>query len=120
MHVHELVDFVSDEARRCAVFVDQYLQEHKKKVAQGNISVGSNVIYIVPNKYVLGRDNIFFLRPFIVKNNATLILSKGGKVIKKKKLLHIQPSEMIRFIVKKEVLNKSLLTTESSLEISIQ
>jgi hypothetical protein len=30
-----------------------------------------------------------------VKNNAMLVVSVGGKIIREKKLIHVQPSEMI-------------------------
>lgn len=120
LHVHDLVDFVSEEARTCTGYVYQYLQKGLTKIRQGRVAAGANVIYVVPNKYAEDKDNIFYLRPFIVKNNATLILSCNGKTLKKKRLLHIQPSEMIRFTVKKEEIHKSLVSPDSSLEISIQ
>ncbi|MBN2534611.1 MAG: FAD-dependent oxidoreductase [Spirochaetales bacterium] len=117
LHVHDLVDFVSEEARTCAGYVYRYLQEGFADVRQGKVAAGSNVIYVVPNKYAADKENVFYLRPFIVKNNATLTLASNGKVLKKKKLLHIQPSEMIRFTVKQAELK---VLPDASLEISIQ
>lgn len=120
LHVHDLVDFVSEEAKTCAGYVYGYIKNTLTKINQGNVTAGSNVIYVVPNKYAAAKENVFYLRPFIVKNNATLILSSRGNVLKKKKLLHIQPSEMIRFTVKQEEIKKALPAPGASLDISIQ
>ncbi|MBN2442948.1 MAG: FAD-dependent oxidoreductase [Spirochaetales bacterium] len=120
LHVHDLVDFVSEEAKKCAGFVFDYIKKGESKELQGNVSVGANVIYVIPNKYATDTDNTFYLRTFILKNNATLTLTHNGKVIKTRKLIHIQPSEMIRFTVEKDVLNKADITPGASLEISIQ
>jgi thioredoxin reductase len=120
LHVHDLVDFVSEESKRCADFVAAYITSSLPVSSQGTVRAGSNVIYVVPNKFSVKQDNIFFFRPFIVKNNVALSVSLNGKVIKTKKLLHVQPSEMIQLILKQEDLMGGPLEKDDVLDLSLQ
>ncbi len=115
LHIHDLVDYVSEEAISAANFAFQYLDkgfEQYYTLTPGNIQThihpktvvktglfetepSANVKYVIPNKYNPTRDNRFFMRSLIVKNNAKLIIKAGESIIKEKKLLHVQPSEMI-------------------------
>jgi len=61
------------------------------------VTAGANVRYVVPNTCAAGRENVFFLRPLLVKNDARLEVSVNGEVVKTRRLPHVQPSEMIRF-----------------------
>ncbi len=118
LHVHDLVDKASEEARRCAAYVASYVKGESESYTQYKVTSGPNVIYVIPNHYVLERDNLFFLRSFIVKNNAWLVIKAGGRVIREKKLLHVQPSEMIDFILEKKD-TEGIRRDDAALEISI-
>jgi thioredoxin reductase len=120
LHVHDLVDYVSQEAKRCTDFVAAYITSALPDSPQGTVRAGSNVIYVVPNRFRFEQDNIFFFRPFIVKNNVTLSVSLNGKEIKTKKLLHVQPSEMIQLPLKQEELEGGRSGNDDVLDISIQ
>jgi NADPH-dependent 2,4-dienoyl-CoA reductase/sulfur reductase-like enzyme len=98
LHVHDLVDYAVEEARRCGEAVDRFLSG--ERVKQFRLMPGANVRSVVPNYYAPERENVLYLRPLIVKNDAILSLQIGGVEIKKRKLVHVQPSEMIRFSVK--------------------
>jgi NADPH-dependent 2,4-dienoyl-CoA reductase/sulfur reductase-like enzyme len=118
LHVHDLVDKASEEAKMCAGFVCAYIKGTPDTRMQHKVVSGSNVIYVVPNYYVSGRDNLFFLRSFIVKNNARLVVSVGGELIREKKLVHVQPSEMIDLELEKQELEK-IDEENAAMEISI-
>jgi hypothetical protein len=95
LHVHDLVDFVTEEARRCGDRVVAYLHgEQKQKMLA--VIPGANVRYVVPNSFAPGRQNVLFLRPLVVKNDALLEVRVGAQEIKSRRLAHVQPSEMIR------------------------
>jgi NADPH-dependent 2,4-dienoyl-CoA reductase/sulfur reductase-like enzyme len=98
LHVHDLVDYAVEEARRCGEAVGRFLSG--ERVKQFRLMPGANVRSVVPNYYAPERENVLYLRPLIVKNDAILSLQIGGVEIKKRKLVHVQPSEMIRFSVK--------------------
>ncbi len=98
LHVHDLVDFVVDEGRRCGRAVVRYLSG--ESVRQFRLAAGANLRSVVPSFYAPDRENIIFMRPMIVKNDAVLSLRIDGTEFKRKKLMHIQPSEMIRLVIK--------------------
>ena len=118
LHVHDLVDFVSEESQRCGSYVCDYL-DSRKEDEQYSVGPGSNIKYVIPNKFSAQRDNKFYMRSMIVKNHANLVLNLDGKEILRKKLTHIQPSEMISYTLKKEELPLEALSGESRLEISL-
>ena len=118
LHVHDLVDYVSEESRRCGAFVCDYL-EKKKAETQYVVCSGSNLKYVVPNKFSADRDNEFYMRSMIVKNHAELVLTLNGRELLRKKQTHIQPSEMISYTLKKEDLPQEELSGDSCLEISL-
>ncbi len=98
LHVHDLVDFVTEESERCGRYVSNYLD--KKIPAEQFRSIpGQNVKYLVPNYYSPINENKFYLRTMVVKNRAELIVKVNDKEILRKKLKHIQPSEMISFSI---------------------
>lgn len=107
LHVHDLVDFVSEEASRCGRYVSEFLRkEHQSKADQYPVRAGSNIKYVVPNNYTPERENKFFLRSMVVGNNVELLLKINGEEIRRKKVKHVQPSEMISFTLKeKDVIN---------------
>ncbi len=94
LHVHDLVDYVAEEARRCGQAIGRYLAGQPPR--QFRLVPGANVRSAVPNFYTPDRENVIYLRSLVVKNDAQLELSVGGVEIRKRKLAHVQPSEMIR------------------------
>jgi NADPH-dependent 2,4-dienoyl-CoA reductase/sulfur reductase-like enzyme len=98
LHVHDLVDFVTEEARGCAGQAARYLAGDPRE-AMLPVSPGANVRSIVPNACAPGRRTVLMLRSLVVKNDARLVVSRGGQEIRTKRLAHVQPSEMIRVVL---------------------
>jgi hypothetical protein len=97
LHVHDLVDFVSEEAERCAQGVIRYLErgpdyQHKRT----RLIPGHNVRYLVPNQIDPQQEIGLFLRPLIVGRNVYVNVKADGHRIKHKKYRQVQPSEMIQ------------------------
>jgi thioredoxin reductase len=120
LHVHDLVDYVSEESARCGDFVSQYLADTKTKEIQYPVKAGSNIKYVNPSKFIVTRVNRFYFRPLIVKRNAVLTLSIGGTIIKTQKLLRVQPSEMIRIEIGPRELCAITDFENKTLEVSVQ
>jgi NADPH-dependent 2,4-dienoyl-CoA reductase/sulfur reductase-like enzyme len=116
LHVHDLVDFVSEESERCAYSVVQYLKGGPEP-PQNPITAGANVKYVIPNRYRSETDNRFYLRSLIVKNRAELVVSLGGRALVRRKLAHVQPSEMVSFVL--EAAHLSEAPDGEELEVSI-
>ena len=116
LHVHDLVDFVSEESERCASFVVEYLKGGSEP-RQHPIIPGANVRYVIPNRYRPETQNRFYLRSLIVKNRAELVVSLGGRALVRRKLAHVQPSEMVSFAL--EAAHLSGAPDGKELEVSI-
>jgi len=96
LHVHDLVDYVTEEAESTGESVARRLGGAPAGPAQQRVAAGANVRYVVPNSWVPGRANDFFLRSLVVKNDAELSVSVDGREVSSRRLSHVQPSEMIR------------------------
>ncbi len=107
LHIHDLVDFVTMEAERAAESMIKYI-EGKLKRKMYKTSNGPNVKYVIPNKYDPSEKTTFFLRSLIVKNNAKLIVNLNDSTILEKRLIHVQPSEMLSISIPKEKLTKEI------------
>jgi len=118
LHVHDLVDYVSEESQRCGAFVCDYLKNSAKQKQYALVS-GSNLKYVIPGSFSRERDNHFYMRSLIVRNHAELVFTLDGREMKRKKIRHIKPSEMISFTLKKEELESHEMTDDSRLEISL-
>lgn len=117
LHVHDLVDFVTEESRRTGAFVADYLRGNTPK-REHKAKAGANVRYVVPQKFNPDTDNKFFFRPMIVKNKAEIQIRLNNNIIKTIKKNHIQPSEMESIILKKEDLAEADKLIDPSIEIS--
>lgn len=119
LHVHDLVDYVCEEAERCAGYVCSYL---RGDAAPQELTVrgGSNVKYTVPNKCSPSMKNRIYLRPLVVKNKAELVISCDGEVLKTRKLSHVQPSEMVSCELSALDFAGRKFSSESILEVGIR
>lgn len=119
LHVHDLVDYVSEESSRCGASAAAWLKGKGMPETQYPVTSGSNVKYVLPNRYSPERNMKFYLRSLIVKNKAELVITLDGEPIKKKKLMHIQPSEMISVNLAPEDLSGVKDLKENRLVVSI-
>lgn len=94
LHIHDVVDFVAEESRRMGRAMVDYL-EARNRPTELPVAAGSNVRYIIPGRASLPENNRFYLRSFIAKVGAVVEVRLDGRVIKKHKQHHVQPSEMI-------------------------
>ncbi len=103
LHVHDLVDYVTEESIRCAVSVDDFIGEEPAGM-QIDIHAGANLKYVVPGRMILQGKNHLYMRSLIVSNHSEVQLTAGERVLFSKKLRHVQPSEMIGIDVPEEIL----------------
>jgi len=118
LHVHDLVDWVTEESRRAGSQVAAWLNGNRPGT-QTRLRAGANVRYVSPGKLNPWRENKVFLRSMIVKNNAVLELKLDNQVFKTINQNHVQPSEMISITISREDLDKARISTESVMEFSI-
>ena len=116
LHVHDLVDNVTEESRLTGGFVADYLAG-RRPARQVRARPGSNVRSITPTRVDPARANRLYLRPLIVKNNAALVVSAGSRQVRRIMKNHVQPSEMISVTLREGDLAD--LPEDTVLELSI-
>lgn len=96
LQVHDLVDFVSEEAEIAGKSAANYVLNGKVKKEEILVNAGDNVSYVVPqkiNKNVNENVKLFFRVNKVLKNVAITIKSSDGVIISKKKRI-VVPGEM--------------------------
>ncbi|PKM51187.1 MAG: pyridine nucleotide-disulfide oxidoreductase [Firmicutes bacterium HGW-Firmicutes-7] len=110
VHVHDLVDFVTEESRRAGLNAARYVKgELKAEGHSVDTQAGPGIVYIVPSKIRV--DNIessldLFMRVNNVYHNAKLQLISGGQVFKEYKKKHLAPGEMEKIRLSKKQLQE--------------
>jgi NADPH-dependent 2,4-dienoyl-CoA reductase/sulfur reductase-like enzyme len=118
LHVHDLVDWVTEESRRAGQYAAAWLKGERPAL-QVRSKAGSNVRYVNPGKLNPGLENKIYLRSLIVKNDAVLEIRVDNRVIRSVKQSHVQPSEMINVNLGPRDLEGVSLGLDSALEFSI-
>jgi NADPH-dependent 2,4-dienoyl-CoA reductase/sulfur reductase-like enzyme len=99
LHVHDLVDYVSEESSACAKAVVQYITGQTGKKTKDTYipaHTGNMVKYVVPTTINTSQDSILRLRPVAPMENAKInIIDENQNVLSSKKLKRAMPSEMI-------------------------
>ena len=116
LHVHDLVDFVSEEGAIAARGAVQYITGTPSDTAH-NVAVkpGNGVRYVVPQTVNTREESELYFRPTGVFRDGELELRAGEEVILKKKFIRLTPGEMERVR-----LNKGLLEKVGGRELSLQ
>jgi len=110
VHVHDLVDFVTEESIHAGRSASKYIKnENTNKGITINIINGENISYTVPQK--LNIENIedkltIFLRVNNIYKNKILVITSGEIEIATFRKDHLAPSEMEKLILTKKQLGK--------------
>ena len=97
LQVHDLVDFVTEEAAKAGKAAAGHTGKKKVTVPA---KAGSGVRYVVPQKLVLdGEDKTLFFRTANVVKNCFTVARIGGRVIAKKKRVRCAPGEMENLVI---------------------
>jgi hypothetical protein len=102
LHVHDLVDFVSLQAKRAAEGAARYLKNPKDRGETLAVKPGENVLYTVPSCVHPNdaQENVeFFFRVRKPMDEGTLEVTSGDRVIRTMKKKKLMPSEMERVII---------------------
>lgn len=119
VHVHDLVDFVTQESKHAGACAAKYIKGNLKKESYVNIINGQNINYTVPQKIDINavEDKLtVFMRVNNIYHNKVLTVKCGDEVIAKFKREHLAPSEMEKLILPKVLLNKVKDDIKISLE----
>lgn len=107
VHVHDLVDYVTEEAKRAGERAADYIKGKRVNGKILNIINGKNINYTVPQRFSLeGIEDklIIFLRVNNVYKDKMLVVKSKDKIIASFKKKHLAPSEMEKVILPKKLL----------------
>ncbi len=108
VHVHDLVDFVTEESRRAGRFAAKYIQ--KQLVDQENMVktvAGEGIAYIVPQNVRirnLDKQLELFMRVKQVYSQVEMVIKTNRGILKTMKKRHMAPGEMEHIVLAKEEL----------------
>ena len=115
LHVHDLVDFVTNEGTICGKSVAKYLNNELQESQYIDVENGSGIGYVLPKKVYLNDEltvkiNFRVTKPY---NDVKLIIKQGNKVIKEQKKAYLIPAEMeSAVILKKDLKDNANITIE--------
>ena len=119
LQVHDLVDYVSDEAERAGRGAAAFVQQGENETAYISTKAGYGVRYVLPqqvNKHA-DRDVSLFLRVTQPFEKVKFTVSCGETVLATAKRLKAAPGEMEKLTVKKELLENLKGEIMVSLEV---
>lgn len=107
VHVHDLVDFVTEEAKQAGYSAAKYIKDTLVRGEDINIKNGKNINYTVPQKVSIEgiEDKLrIFMRVNNVYKDKIITVKNEDKVIAKFKRKHLAPSEMEQILLNKNLL----------------
>lgn len=104
LHVHDLVDFVSDEAEIAGKSAAEYIQNNKKKDISVKLETDGKIRYTVPQKITENKDVKVYFRVSDVFKNVAINIYNGSDLILTKKKVKVAPGEMESIVLKKDML----------------
>jgi NADPH-dependent 2,4-dienoyl-CoA reductase/sulfur reductase-like enzyme len=107
LHVHDLVDYVSEEAAMVGQNAAAFLKgDIKSPGSYIDIRPGKGVGYVLPQKVSGKRDFVLSLRVSEPCRDRAVMVREGDVKVKRKKMVRLHPAEMIRIPVKAEKLGE--------------
>lgn len=119
LHVHDLVDYVSEESELAGRSAAEYVLNGESDCSIAEIAAREGVSAIVPQRIRIGaaEDNIkISFRPRRVFKNAAVTVESGDELITSSKRSHLAPGEMSSVIIPK----KRLEALQDKLVISVK
>ncbi|MDO4288702.1 MAG: FAD-dependent oxidoreductase [Eubacterium sp.] len=109
VHVHDLVDFVSEESVLAGKGAAKYIKGELNQDVNFNTVNGDGISYVVPQHVAIANveDSLtFYMRVRNVYEDSVVNAYINGEKIAVKKARKFLPAEMVNFKIKKEVLEK--------------
>ncbi len=94
LHVHDLVDYVSEEAALAGKAAAEYLGGKKGGSINIKVKATGGVRYTVPQKITAEAETKIYFRVGDTMRDKFLVVRSGGEVVVKKKKLKLAPAEM--------------------------
>ncbi|WP_418223173.1 NAD(P)/FAD-dependent oxidoreductase [Clostridium isatidis] len=107
VHVHDLVDFVTAEAKHAGDCAAKYIKGELLRGKKIDIINGKNITYTVPQKIsveAIENNLTVFMRVNNIYRDKVITVRNEDKLIAKFKRKHLAPSEMEKILLNKKLL----------------
>ncbi len=94
LHVHDLVDYVSEEAEIAGNGAAEYIRGYKKSAVSITVKADGKVRYTVPERITAEKDVSVYFRVADVFRDKRVVVRSGDKVLYSKKHMKLAPGEM--------------------------
>ena len=94
LHVHDLVDFVSEEAEIAGSSAAEYIMNKSSEAQSVRLVADGKVRYTVPQRVTAHKDVNVFFRVADVYKNVKVNVYKDGELVLSKKKQRVAPGEM--------------------------
>ena len=116
LHVHDLVDYVSDEGEIAGKGAAAYLQDKINRDTDINIRVDGKIRYSVPQRITEKKDVTLYFRVSDVYKNVKINVFGDGKLLISRKKQRLAPSEMETVKISRDMLDN---VSELSLTLEV-
>ncbi len=106
LHVHDLVDNVSEEAETAGKGAAEYILNKKNKSASIRVKTDGKVRYCVPQRITDIGDTTLFFRVSDIYKDVRIIVKDGEKEIFSRKRQKVAPGEMESITLKGDILSE--------------
>ena len=103
LHVHDLVDFVSEEAEIAGKSAAEYIKNQAEEKINVNIKTDGKIRYTVPQIITKSKDVTVYFRVSDVYKNVKINVYNGENTVLSKKKAKVAPGEMESIKLKKEI-----------------
>ena len=108
LHVHDLVDYVSDEAARAGKAAAEYVKGIVSTGEYRTVKTLENIGYTVPQKIAKDAAQVqIFFRVRRIFEDSVIEVKSGEQLIAKFKRTHMAPGEMEKIVLPKALLDKA-------------
>lgn len=106
LHVHDVVDYVSAEAKRAGENAAKYILDRNSKIEKKILKVDGGVRYVVPQQIGDFTNIPLMFRVGSPETNKTVAILADGEIVYKRKEAFLTPSEMQQIILDQEIAKK--------------
>ena len=109
LHVHDLVDYVTEESKKVGHFAAKFIKNELETYNKIKVTNGSGINYVLPNSINSNsnRDVDLYFRVKLPHKTCYLYLFVDNLLIKKYKKTYLIPSEMEHIKVSKDLLKQA-------------
>lgn len=97
LHVHDLVDYVSEEAEIAGKSAAEYINSKQTSIAPVELKTDGKIRYTVPQKITKEKDITVYFRVSDVFKNVKVNVYNGDNLVASKKKQKVAPGEMETF-----------------------